>query len=188
MISEEGVWKGRKFTNFLIDTKSANNLAPIRQVSAICFDKNGKILIIKDSKNDYWSLPGGTPEIGETVEETLIREVNEEASCEVEPLELLGAIKVSFPNNDNKSEGEVFYQLRYVAKIIKINKQTIDPAKGRKLERVFVEPEEFLNYVTWSKKINQSILEMAKKIINLPLRSYHTRGDKENFCKKSLAN
>ena len=150
MISEKGIWKNKEFTSSLIETSSYKKFNPVKQVAAICFDEAGKILLIKDPQHNYWSIPGGTPEKGETFEETLIREVHEEASCVVKPLFLLGVIKVLFPGNDNQDEGEVFYQLRYVAKIRKINKQTMDPARRRKLERIFVYPKKFFNYITFT--------------------------------------
>lgn len=37
-----------------------------------------------------WSLPGGKLELGETVEQAIIREVREETSLDIEPLRLLG--------------------------------------------------------------------------------------------------
>ncbi len=37
-----------------------------------------------------WSLPGGLLELGETVEQAIVREVREETSLDVEPLRLLG--------------------------------------------------------------------------------------------------
>jgi 8-oxo-dGTP diphosphatase len=37
-----------------------------------------------------WSLPGGQLELGETVQQAIVREVREETSLDVEPLRLLG--------------------------------------------------------------------------------------------------
>jgi 8-oxo-dGTP diphosphatase len=37
-----------------------------------------------------WSLPGGQLELGETVEQAIVREVREETSLDVEPLQMLG--------------------------------------------------------------------------------------------------
>jgi len=62
------------------------------------------------------------------------------------------------PNNPT------IYQLRYVYRIKKINKQTIDPAKNIINERKFVKPEEFFNYV----KIEnyRLIMDEAVKLLN----------------------
>lgn len=49
-------------------------------VSALIQDKNGNILLVKNHKGDsfYWGLPGGAVEEGETLEQAVIREVQEE--------------------------------------------------------------------------------------------------------------
>ncbi|HEY2004116.1 MAG TPA: NUDIX domain-containing protein [Candidatus Saccharimonadia bacterium] len=40
--------------------------------------QNGKILLIKEASDNWWALPGGGVDHGETVESTLTREVEEE--------------------------------------------------------------------------------------------------------------
>jgi mutator protein MutT len=58
-------------------------------VLGIVFDpKEKKILIGKRKQDSYvpnltWAFPGGSPEYGETLEQTLLREIKEEANIEV---------------------------------------------------------------------------------------------------------
>lgn len=50
------------------------------------------VLLIRRGKQPLlgrWSIPGGTVESGETLEQALVREMAEETGLEVEPLELL---------------------------------------------------------------------------------------------------
>lgn len=47
--------------------------------------KDGKLLMIHSLKYDYYKLPGGGIENGETYEEALIREVSEESGCAIKP-------------------------------------------------------------------------------------------------------
>ena len=55
--------------------------------------KDNKIVLIKRkgrTYHGYWALPGGILEEGEKVEETLVREMQEELNIKAKPLEILG--------------------------------------------------------------------------------------------------
>lgn len=52
----------------------------------------GRVLLIRRGKaplQGRWVVPGGTVELGETLEEAVIRELREETGLEVRPLELV---------------------------------------------------------------------------------------------------
>jgi ADP-ribose pyrophosphatase YjhB (NUDIX family) len=61
----------------------ANSVVPA--VSAIVSDDLGQILLIRRTDNNYWSIPGGGLEPGESVRQATAREVMEETgiACEV---------------------------------------------------------------------------------------------------------
>ena len=59
---------------------------PVLGVGAVIFN-NEKVLLVKRGKEPgygKWSIPGGAVELGETLKEGLLREVNEETGLEVE--------------------------------------------------------------------------------------------------------
>jgi 8-oxo-dGTP diphosphatase len=58
-------------------------------VFALIFDE-GRILLGHRRDIDWWNLPGGGMEAGETVDEALRREVHEETGLEVEVEQLVG--------------------------------------------------------------------------------------------------
>jgi 8-oxo-dGTP pyrophosphatase MutT (NUDIX family) len=60
----------------------ANSVVP--SVVAIVRDDRGRILMIHKTDNDKWALPGGGHEIGESIAETVVREVREETGYDVE--------------------------------------------------------------------------------------------------------
>lgn len=68
--------------------------------------KDNSVLLIKrktDPFKDCWALPGGFVEVGETVEQAVVREVKEECGVEVELDSLLGV----YSNPDRDPRGHV---------------------------------------------------------------------------------
>ena len=59
-------------------------------VFALIFDEERRVLLAHRRDIDWWNLPGGGMERGETVEEAIIREVREETGLEVEVKYLVG--------------------------------------------------------------------------------------------------
>lgn len=70
------------------DAPEANSL--VVAVSAVVRDDQGRLLLIKRTDNDLWSIPGGGMEPGETVSAAVVREVREETGYEVRPIRLVG--------------------------------------------------------------------------------------------------
>ena len=61
--------------------------------SAILVENNGKYLLGKRNKKNYlnfWVIPGGKVEWGETLEQAGIRELKEETNLDVEIVKLIG--------------------------------------------------------------------------------------------------
>ncbi len=68
-----------------IDDRNApkvNSVVP--SVVAIVQDARGRVLMIHKTDNDRWALPGGGHEAGESIADTVVREVKEETGYEVE--------------------------------------------------------------------------------------------------------
>jgi ADP-ribose pyrophosphatase YjhB (NUDIX family) len=65
---------------------------PYLAVSAAIF-RDGRVLIVRRARapaNGLYTLPGGGVELGETLEQAVIREVREETALEIEPVALAG--------------------------------------------------------------------------------------------------
>ena len=65
--------------------------APVVGVGGVVV-KGGRVLLARRGKEPLygrWVVPGGTVELGETLEEALVREMREETGLRVEPVEVL---------------------------------------------------------------------------------------------------
>lgn len=121
-----------------------------RQVYAVGF-YGDEIVVVHNGKKNTWGLVGGTIEKGESFEETLVREVEEESNMKVLEWKPVGYQKVIDPN------GEHFYQLRVFAILEKIGEFTEDPA-GTITEIKLINPLDHKNYFDW-RKIGERIIE-----------------------------
>jgi 8-oxo-dGTP pyrophosphatase MutT (NUDIX family) len=65
-----------------------NALVPA--ASAIVTDARGRIVLQRRADNDLWALPGGAMELGESLAETVVREVREETGLDVQPRYIVG--------------------------------------------------------------------------------------------------
>ncbi|MDH6705322.1 ADP-ribose pyrophosphatase YjhB (NUDIX family) [Kitasatospora sp. MAA19] len=66
----------------------ANSVVP--SVTAVVTDTEGQLLLIHKTDNDLWALPGGGHDIGESVADTVVREVREETGIDVEVASVVG--------------------------------------------------------------------------------------------------
>ena len=58
-------------------------------IRGIMLSEDKKILLVKESADDKWSLPGGWADVGCTPSEVVIKEFNEETGLDVSPKKLL---------------------------------------------------------------------------------------------------
>jgi len=82
-----------------------DRIAP--SVSAVILNAEGQLLLHRRSDNGHWALPGGRIEIGESVEQAIVREVREETGLHVRVENLIGVYSdpdqyaiARYPNGD----------------------------------------------------------------------------------------
>ncbi|HZS75430.1 MAG TPA: NUDIX domain-containing protein [Ktedonobacteraceae bacterium] len=70
----------------------AESSSPIFRIGvfALIFDNDGRVLLGHRRDIDWWNLPGGGMEQGETVDEAVCREVREETGLAIEVERLVG--------------------------------------------------------------------------------------------------
>lgn len=70
------------------DAPAANSI--VVAVTAFIQDDTGRLLLIRRTDNDLYAIPGGALELGETLTQTVQREVMEETGINVEVTGLIG--------------------------------------------------------------------------------------------------
>ncbi len=77
---------------------------PIVGVAAVIIENDQVILVRRGQAPAYgeWSLPGGAVELGETLEEALVREVEEEIGLEVEVVDLVAVLERIFLDKEQQ--------------------------------------------------------------------------------------
>ena len=100
--------------NFRIEEYIVN----LRAVAIIVNDK--KVLFQKRKQDEFWALPGGKIRVGETGEETIVRELSEEIgvnNCAVERIQSVSEYFFEF--------GEDKYHQYIFAYVVKVNDNDI---------------------------------------------------------------
>jgi 8-oxo-dGTP diphosphatase len=79
---------------------------PYLAVSAAIF-RDGRVLIVRRARppaHGLYTLPGGGVELGETLEQAVIREVREETGLDIEPIALAGHRQMITRDGDGRIE------------------------------------------------------------------------------------
>ena len=111
---------------------------PVLQVSGVCFTEAGEVVLVSEDRH-AWTLPGGHPEGAETPEQTLAREVLEEACAEVLACRLIGWQRIDDPREPP------YLQLRYAARVRLNNFRP----RHETLHRRLVSRQDFLSVLSW---------------------------------------
>lgn len=83
----------------------------VRATAVAVIERDGEVLLIKRNNEpfkNYWSLPGGHIDFGETAEEAVIREVKEETGLDFKP-NFLSYRDEIYPNINWHGEVLIFY-------------------------------------------------------------------------------
>jgi len=129
----------------------------VTQCYAVAFNGDN-IIIVHNGKKDTWGLVGGSVEKGESIDETLIREIKEESNMRVISYKPIGYQKVI----DTRGVQETFYQLRYFAIVEPYGPFESDPdlSIDKMLE---INPTEYKKYFDWA-EIGDAIINKALDI------------------------
>ncbi|MEW9675155.1 NUDIX hydrolase [Lentibacillus sp. L22] len=101
-------------------------------VYALIYDKNDQKVLMVNNEGSGWSLPGGAVEQGETLEQAVIREVEEETSLRIGVKDVIAVNEACF-----KGKGHHALFITFKAEII--NGEVSIQCKGEILEIKWVD-------------------------------------------------
>ena len=158
IFSEQADWQGRGYSVELFECQKIPDVSPIKQVQAICFAEENKI-VLYEHVDQWFGLPGGTIEPNETIAETLKRELLEEASVKLKTWEPIAYEKIWWLD----SPDDLYYFLRCKATVDLLNIPVNDPDK-KSMGRIIVDPEEAIKKLGYGEK-GKIIINLALKLI-----------------------
>jgi 8-oxo-dGTP diphosphatase len=83
---------------------------PIRIAAAVILDAHGRMLLVRKRGTRFFMQPGGKLESGESVLETLARELKEELTCALQRAEFLGTFSAPAANEKSRAvEAALFH-------------------------------------------------------------------------------
>jgi ADP-ribose pyrophosphatase YjhB (NUDIX family) len=123
--------------------------AETTQALGICFTPESQIVLVTWNDTD-WTLPGGTVEPEETLEQALTREVHEEACARVLACAYIGCQRVEHLDDNHAP----YYQTRFWARVDLEPFTPVHEMTARKL----VGPNEFLDTLFWGQETTAALI------------------------------
>ena len=154
-------YQGKSGVEYLFEYSETDDFAALdqtkcRQAYGVCF-YNNQMVIGWGGQKQNWGLIGGTVEEGETFEQTLKREIQEESNMEV-----LRARPIGYQKVTDTRDGSQFYQLRYVCAVQPYGPFVSDPA-GSITEIKLINPKDYKQYFDWG-QIGERIISRALEL------------------------
>ncbi|MFI0166757.1 NUDIX domain-containing protein [Streptomyces sp. NPDC017095] len=124
------------------DAPRANSVVP----SVVAFVQNdaGQVLMIQRSDNGRWALPGGGHDVGESISDTVVREVWEETGIKVEVVDVSGLYTdpghvMQYDDGEVRQQFSICFRARPVGGELRTSNETtqvrwVDPADLAELD------------------------------------------------------
>lgn len=117
-----------------IRKKVGNMPIILNSAEIIIQDADGKILLVQRKDTNNWGLPGGYMELGETFEETIHRELQEELKMKVNDLSFLHIFSGKqfyheYPNGDQVYSVIALFSAKDYENILEVDNDEIQSAK-----------------------------------------------------------
>jgi 8-oxo-dGTP pyrophosphatase MutT (NUDIX family) len=117
-----------------IRARIGNEFLLMPSVTALVFDHDRRVLLVRLSRRDVWVAPGGAVDPDEAPHDALVREVWEETGLLVEPTQLLGVFggpeyRVWYANGDEVGYMMAVYECRATGGALRTDGEEIAEAR-----------------------------------------------------------
>lgn len=131
---------------------------PLFRVSlkAVIFNDKGEVLLVKEGSRDWWDIPGGGMEHGETLKDALARELYEEVSLEGD-----FAFETLIAEDARHQPAHDLYQMRIT--FLVTPKSLTFAAGSDAAEVAFFDPDMFKNSAIWTEQKIYEYCQLAKE-------------------------
>jgi 8-oxo-dGTP pyrophosphatase MutT (NUDIX family) len=143
--------------------KIGNEILQIPSAAAIIRNDDGRILLVKSANSDFWGLPAGAIDLGETPAEAVIREVFEETGLKISPEKLVGVFggerfRFTYSNGDEVEYFICVFECKIIGGNLKNQDGEIDEIKYFAVEEM---PKPAIPYpkAIFAKSINETYFE-----------------------------
>lgn len=119
--------------------------------------ENNKILLVYEKRRNFWGLPKGHVEEGESELETAKREVKEEVGLDVE-ISTVKRYTLNYIIKEEIDKTSVFYFAKPKNEIIKMQESEIENVRWC----TFEEAIELLTFEDWKEMLNKAIEDYKK--------------------------
>lgn len=149
LVVETVLADGARYRVWWFDPPFRPPLAETTRALGLCFTPDSQIVLVTWNDTD-WTLPGGTIEPGETLEQTLTREVREEACARVLACAYIGCQRVEHLDDDHAP----YYQTRFWARSSWSHSLPAHEMTASKLVR----PGQLLNTLFWGRETTAALI------------------------------
>ena len=114
--------------------KVGTDLLHVPSVTALIFDDQGRVLLVRHSNGGVWVTPGGAVDPDEAPQDAIVREVWEETGLSVEPVHLCGVyggpeFRVQYANGDVVSYVIAAFECRLIGGDLRVDDDEVTEAR-----------------------------------------------------------